>query len=66
VAVVAAEEDGTEHLVAMLGPGQLLGFTSFSRQAPHTRAARAASDAVVFKLNRAAYDAAVGEVAEAR
>jgi ABC-type multidrug transport system fused ATPase/permease subunit len=66
VAVVRTDADGTDHLVAMLGPGELLGWTSFSRQQPHTRAARTASETVVFKLTRQAYETALAEDAESR
>ena len=42
-------------------PGQVLGLTSFLSEVPRTTAARTASDAVVFRLTRAAYEAVVGE-----
>ena len=50
-----------ERIVNTVVPGQVLGLTSFLSDVPRTTAARTASDAVVFRLTRAAYDAVVGE-----
>ncbi|MCC7367046.1 MAG: ATP-binding cassette domain-containing protein [Chloroflexi bacterium] len=51
------EDDGAEHEIASVGPGQLVGWATFATQAAHGRSARAATDAVVFKLTRVAYEA---------
>ena len=57
---VLTADDGDERVVNTVIPGQVLGLTSFSRQAPHTTSARAASDAVIFMLTRTAYEGVMG------
>jgi CRP-like cAMP-binding protein len=61
VEVLTVDDDGEERIVNTVVPGQVLGLTSFLSDVPRTTAARTASDAVVFRLTRAAYDAVVGE-----
>jgi subfamily B ATP-binding cassette protein MsbA len=61
VEVLTVDDDGEERIVNTVVPGQVLGLTSFLSDVPRTTAARTASDAVVFRLTRAAYEAVVGE-----
>ena len=63
VEVLSEDDDGEARVVNTVTPGHLIGLSSFSGHTPHSTSARAASDAVVFKLTRAAYDALVGEKA---
>ena len=63
VDVLTADDDDEPHLVNAVVPGQVLGVNSFSREAAHSTSARAASDAVIFKLTRPVYDALVRPVA---
>lgn len=60
VDVLTVDDEGEERVVNSVVPGQALGLTSFSRRTPRTTSSRAASDAVVFELPRAAYEATVG------
>jgi ABC-type multidrug transport system fused ATPase/permease subunit len=60
VDVLRVDDDGEERIVNTVVPGQVLGLTSFSRRTLRTTSARAASDAVVFKLTRSAYEAIAG------
>ena len=59
VEVLTVDDDGQERVVNTVVPGQVLGLSSFSHRTPRTTSARAASDAVVFELPRAAYEAIV-------
>jgi subfamily B ATP-binding cassette protein MsbA len=61
VEVLTVDDAGEERIVNTVVPGQVLGLTSFLSDVPRTTAARTASDAVVFRLTRAAYEAVVGE-----
>ena len=65
VEVLTVDDEGEERVVNTVVPGQVLGLTSFSRRTPRTTSARAASDAVVFELTRAAYESVVAPSAGA-
>ena len=49
-----------------IGDAMLVAELRPPRQQPHTRAARTASDAVLFKLSREAYETVIAEAAGAR
>jgi len=60
VDVLTVDDEGEERTVNTVVPGQVLGLASFSHRSPRTTSARAASDAVVFELPRAVYEATAG------
>ena len=59
VEVLTEDDDGAVRIVNTVAPGQVLGLSSFSRHSLHSTSARAASEAVVFKLTRGAYETIV-------
>ncbi|MGE3268654.1 MAG: ATP-binding cassette domain-containing protein [Chloroflexota bacterium] len=60
VDVLTVDDEDVEHIITTVGPGQLLGYASFLHQTIHSRTARAASDVVVFRLSRPAYESFLG------
>ena len=58
--VVQVDETGAERLISTLGSSEAFGVGGFHRNTPRSATTRAATDVLVFSLERASFEALFG------